>query len=98
LPSSARWHSQQLWPTLLTPRLVHFALPSTELRTSGAGPLLSWNDSNTKQSIVDFVARVTKDGSPDFVPVPERIAVFDNDGTLWAEQPMHCLARQRSRG
>ena len=41
-----------------------------------------------KQSIVAFVERVTKEGSPDFVPVPERIAVFDNDGTLWCEQPM----------
>src|SRR5262249_48048856 len=37
----------------------------------------------------DFVARVTKEGGPDFVPVPERIATFDNDGTLWAEQPLY---------
>jgi len=50
-------------------------------------PLPSWNDGKAKQSIVDFVARVTKLGSPDFVPVVERIATFDNDGTLWAEQP-----------
>ncbi|MBI3485281.1 MAG: haloacid dehalogenase-like hydrolase, partial [Acidobacteria bacterium] len=41
------------------------------------------------KSIMEFVARVTKPGSPDFVPVPQRIAVFDNDGTLWAEQPMY---------
>jgi len=49
--------------------------------------LPSWNDGPVKQSIVDFVRRVTTSG-PDFVPVPERIAVFDNDGTLWAERPL----------
>jgi phosphoglycolate phosphatase-like HAD superfamily hydrolase len=52
-------------------------------------PLPSWNDGKAKQSIVDFVAKVTKEGSPDFVPPAERIATFDNDGTLWAEQPMY---------
>jgi phosphoserine phosphatase len=51
--------------------------------------LASWSDSPARQSIVAFVERVTKQGSPDFVPAPERIAVFDNDGTLWAEQPMY---------
>ena len=50
-------------------------------------PLASWNDGAAKKSIVDFVARVTKDGGPDFVPVADRIATFDNDGTLWCEQP-----------
>lgn len=50
--------------------------------------LLSWNDCQAKQSIVAFVEKVTKPGSPDFVPVPERIATFDNDGTLWCEQPV----------
>jgi len=52
-------------------------------------PLPSWNDGPAKQSIVAFVATVTKEGAPDFVPPAERIAVFDNDGTLWAEQPMY---------
>jgi len=52
-------------------------------------PLPSWSDGNVKQSIVSFVARTTTQGSPDFVPVPERIATFDNDGTLWAEQPLY---------
>jgi phosphoglycolate phosphatase-like HAD superfamily hydrolase len=52
-------------------------------------PLPSWNDGPTKQSITDFVERVTNPSSPDFVPEPERIAVFDNDGTLWAEQPLY---------
>jgi len=55
-------------------------------------PLPSWNDGKAKQSIITFVEKVTKPGSPDFVPVPERIAVFDNDGTLWAEQPMYFQA------
>ena len=52
-------------------------------------PLPSWNNGDTKQGITNFVARVTKEGSPDFVPPAERIATFDNDGTLWAEQPLY---------
>jgi hypothetical protein len=51
--------------------------------------LPSWNDGPTKQSIVEFVARVTKDGGPDYVKPDDRVAVFDNDGTLWIEQPMY---------
>jgi len=54
-----------------------------------ADPLPSWNEGAAKKSIVEFVAKVTTPGSPDFVPVPERIATFDNDGTLWCEQPVH---------
>ncbi len=53
-----------------------------------ADPLPSWNDGAAKKSIVDFVSKLTRAGSPDFVSVPERIAVFDNDGTLWCEQPL----------
>jgi len=52
-------------------------------------PLPSWNATSTKQAIVEFVGRVTKPGSPDFVAPAERIATFDNDGTLWVEQPMY---------
>ena len=52
-------------------------------------PLPSWNDGATKSAIVDFVKRVTDVNSPDFVPVSERIATFDNDGTLWTEHPMY---------
>jgi hypothetical protein len=52
-------------------------------------PLPSWNEGKHKQSIVEFVTRVTMSGGKDFVPALERIAVFDNDGTLWAEQPMY---------
>ena len=52
-------------------------------------PLPSWNDGAAKQAILGFVARVTREDGPDFVPSAERIAVFDNDGTLWAEQPTY---------
>jgi phosphoserine phosphatase len=53
-----------------------------------ADPLPSWNDGPAKKAVVEFVTKITKPGSPDFVPVPERIATFDNDGTLWCEQPL----------
>jgi phosphoserine phosphatase len=53
-----------------------------------ADPLPSWNDGKAKQSIITFVEEVTREGSPDFVPVAERIATFDNDGTLWCEKPL----------
>jgi len=52
-------------------------------------PLPSWNDGAAKSAIIKFVEDVTDDKSPDFVPADERIATFDNDGTLWAEQPMY---------
>jgi len=52
-------------------------------------PLPSWSDGKAKQAIVAFVTKVTQEGTPDFVPPAERIATFDNDGTLWAEQPMY---------
>jgi hypothetical protein len=53
-----------------------------------ADPLPSWNNQPTKQEIISFVDKVTKEGSPAFVPPAERIATFDNDGTLWCEQPL----------
>lgn len=52
-------------------------------------PLPYWNDGPNKQAIVDFIQDVTKKGGPNFIPVPQRIATFDNDGTLWAEQPIY---------
>jgi len=66
-------------------------LPALRARSvlAQAAVLPSWNDGPTKASIVDFVARVTTQGGPDFVPVEQRIATFDNDGTLWVEQPMY---------
>ena len=57
--------------------------------TYAQDPLPSWNDGPVKQSIVEFVGKVTKEGSPDFVAPEERLATFDNDGTLWCEQPMY---------
>jgi phosphoglycolate phosphatase-like HAD superfamily hydrolase len=52
-------------------------------------PLPSWNDGASKQAIAEFVGKVTREGGPDFVPPTERIATFDNDGCLWAEQPLY---------
>ena len=57
--------------------------------TQAQDPLPSWNDGKAKQSITEFVTKVTKEGSSDFVPPEQRIATFDNDGTLWCEQPMY---------
>jgi hypothetical protein len=54
-----------------------------------ADPLPSWNEGTAKRSIIDFVNRVTQSGSQDFVVPGQRIATFDNDGTLWSEQPMY---------
>jgi hypothetical protein len=65
-----------------------FWLAIASLATA-ADPLPSWNEGKAKQSIFDFVQRVTAPESKDFVPEPERVAVFDNDGTLWVEQPMY---------
>src|SRR5512144_1663548 len=80
--------------TLLSALVVLTVLPETLLpagaQSAAAGdPLPSWNDGAAKQTIVKFVTAVTRDGSPDFVPVPQRIATFDNDGTLWCEHPMY---------
>ena len=61
---------------------------SVSARAAGDA-LPSWNDGPAKAAIVDFVARVTTEGGPDFVPAAERIATFDNDGTLWSEQPLY---------
>jgi phosphoserine phosphatase len=69
--------------------LVALCIANLSLPALAADPLSSWNDGKAKQSVVAFVEKVTKEGSPDFVPAPERIATFDNDGTLWAEQPMY---------
>lgn len=63
------------------------ALSGARTEARGMDPLSSWNDGAAKRSLVAFVERATTPGSPDFVPVPERIAVFDNDGTLWTEKP-----------
>ena len=56
--------------------------------TAAADPLPSWNDGAAKQAILNFVAAVSGEGSPDFIAPAQRIATFDNDGTLWVEQPV----------
>jgi phosphoglycolate phosphatase-like HAD superfamily hydrolase len=76
-----------------TGRSAASSLPSAPAKAAqptaaSATVLPSWNDGASKRSIVGFVERVTRKGSADFVPEPERIAVFDNDGTLWAEKPV----------
>jgi len=76
--------------------LAAFAWRATALAQSD--PLPSWNDGAAKKAIVDFVQTTTTQGSPKFVPPPERIATFDQDGTLWVEHPvysqvMYCLER-----
>ena len=67
----------------LTGAGVLLAAPSR----SQTDPMPSWNEGPVKRAILDFVQRTTTAGAPDFVPAPERIACFDNDGTLWTEQP-----------
>ena len=64
-------------------------LAAAACAASPADPLPSWNDTAPKRALVAFVERVTRPGTSDFVPAPERIATFDNDGTLWAEQPLY---------
>jgi len=65
--------------------LIGLAAPAA----NAADPLPSWNDGAAKKAIVRFVTEVTKEDGPNFVPAPERIATFDNDGTLWVEQPLY---------
>ena len=67
-------------------------LVSITANAKAADPLPSWNDGKAKQSIIDFVEKVTQPDSPHFVPPAERIATFDNDGCLWSEQPMYFQA------
>jgi phosphoserine phosphatase len=61
---------------------------STAVVAVSGDPLPSWNDGTLKKEIIAYVTKVTKEGSPDFIPKENRIATFDNDGTLWAEQPL----------
>ena len=74
------------------------AVAFTSTSTQAADPLASWNDGPAKQAIVEFVKATTTQGSPQFVPPEERVATFDQDGTLWVEHPMYtqvmyCLER-----
>ena len=69
-----------------------FLLSALSLALAQSDPLPSWKDGAVKSAITDFVAKVTQEGGPDFVKPEERIAVFDNDGTLWSEQPIYFQA------
>ncbi|MFI8481692.1 HAD family hydrolase [Pseudomonas sp. NPDC078700] len=77
-------------PTAYSPlRWLTAFLLVLPLLTQAAEELPSWNDGPSRQAIEEFVQAVTEEGSKDYVPVAQRIAVFDNDGTLWSEQPMY---------
>jgi phosphoglycolate phosphatase-like HAD superfamily hydrolase len=80
---TARIH--QLLALLLS--LVLF--PACNSMTSGGDPLPSWTEGSTKQAILDFVRSTTDESNSDYIPPEDRIAVFDNDGTLWSEKPMY---------
>lgn len=62
--------------------------PRVQAQPSAVDPLPSWHEGKAKSAILEFVKKTTAEGSPDFVPVTDRIAVFDNDGTLWPENPI----------
>ena len=78
---------KRLYQTFLFLNLLLF-LPAT-VHAQDKDPLPSWNDTPSKQAIIIFVNNVTSKNKPHYVPPEERIAVFDNDGTLWSEQPMY---------
>ena len=75
-------------PTVMRP-LMLVAWLAAVLTCEAAEPLPSWNEGAARKAIIDFVARTTRESSADYVKPAERIAVFDNDGTLWAEQPIY---------
>lgn len=76
-------------PALLVLLVLALTACATQSGSNAHDPLPSWNAGPAKSRIIDFVARVTDHRNPDHVPEAERIATFDNDGTLWAEQPMY---------
>lgn len=89
-PSRAGWHERRLSRLAGFLMLLAAAFGSPAVVVAADAPadsLPSWNDGEAKSAIVDFVTRVTSEGGADFVAREERIAVFDNDGTLWTEQP-----------
>lgn len=73
----------------MNPYIVALAAVFLSANAQAADPLPSWNETASKRAIIQFVEKVTTEGSPDFVPLPDRIATFDNDGTLWSEQPLY---------
>ena len=90
-----------MWVWMKRLRFVGFSIAAAVIltatifstpRAQTSDPLSSWNSGAAKKSITDFVAHVTEAGGPDFVPAAARIATFDNDGTLWTEQPNYVQA------
>jgi hypothetical protein len=81
--------SRAISTTLQFSILIVFALAGFGGAWAQSDPLPSWNDTASKKAIITFVERTTTEGSPNFVPAVDRIATFDNDGTLWPEQPMY---------
>ena len=69
--------------------MLVFLLLGVATQVHASDPLASWSDVASKTAVIDFVEAVTQQDSPDYVPPLERIAVFDNDGTLWSEKPAY---------
>src|ERR1700761_5971307 len=91
LQSACRERNRSVRTTLrqfLVIAALFYCAVSLTSAANAADPLPSVNEGKSKQSIVDFVTKVTTEGSPDFIPIPQRIATFDNDGTLWCEKPL----------
>lgn len=86
-----KWKPQQL-PALGLAAVTSCAFVAQALAQTD--PLPSWNEGAAKQAIVKFVAATTTQGSPSFVPPAERVATFDQDGTLWVEHPMYSQGTQ----
>lgn len=78
-----------LFAILLFVSLSFFVEAQNDKGKTQSDPLPSWNAGASKKAIIDFVTKTTKEGTTDFVPEADRIATFDNDGTLWSEQPMY---------
>lgn len=81
-------HAVRTWTSVVSMLMICICANSAW----AADPLSSWNEGPSKSAIVEFVTMVTNEQGPGFVPVADRIAVFDNDGTLWSEQPMYFQA------
>ncbi|MFQ5345265.1 MAG: HAD family hydrolase [Mariprofundus sp.] len=76
----------------ILPALLALLLPIASAHAHGSDPLPSWNQGAAKQAIIQFVREVTKQGGEHYVPPAERVATFDNDGTLWVEYPVYTQA------
>jgi phosphoglycolate phosphatase-like HAD superfamily hydrolase len=81
--------NRRRFTSVLILAICFLAIPSVPRLAAQSDPLPSWNDTVSKRAILDFVHRTTTTGSPEFIPIEQRITTFDNDGTLWVEQPMY---------